>query len=108
GCYNAVAVIANVELQLADNVTVKRKQVKMKRAEYGSFFNAIKSDHHIIFHNGDIYPPHYKNVRAVSWIITDDKPTTKTRMMPLAAAYPIERYLIGAFAKNDVGKWRRE
>jgi hypothetical protein len=28
--------------------------------------------------------------------------------MPLAAAYPIERYFIGAFSKSNFGKWRRQ
>jgi hypothetical protein len=28
--------------------------------------------------------------------------------MPLASAYPLERYFIGAFARSKFGKWRRE
>lgn len=108
GCYNAVAVIVSVELELAVNCAVRRSHVKMKRGEYASFFKTIKDDNNIVFHNADIYPPFYKNIRAVSWTVTDKKPTVKTRLMPLAAAYPIERYFIGAFAKNQFGKWRRE
>jgi FAD/FMN-containing dehydrogenase/uncharacterized membrane protein YhaH (DUF805 family) len=109
GCYNAVAVIATAELQLQDNVAVKRSHTKMKRREYKSFFfENIRGNDEVIFHNGDIYPPAYKNVRAVSWTKTTKKPTVKTRLMPLAAAYPIERYFIGAFSKNAFGKWRRE
>lgn len=108
GCYNSVAVIVNVELDLADNVPVKRTHKKMKREEYRDFFEKLKEDTNVIFHNGDIYPPLYKNIRAVSWAITTEKPTGKSRLMPLAAAYPVERYFIGAFAKNNFGKWRRE
>ena len=108
GCYNAVAVIVVAELGLADNAAVKRSHVKMKRDDYPKYFETLKDDDKIVFHNADIYPPYYKNIRAVSWVTTNKKPTIKMRLMPLAAAYPVERYFIGAFAKNHFGKWRRE
>jgi FAD/FMN-containing dehydrogenase/uncharacterized membrane protein YhaH (DUF805 family) len=109
GCYNAVAVIATVEFDLAENLPVKRIFKKLKRNEYLSFFSKkVSKNKNVIFHNGDIYPPQYKNVRAVSWVLTDKKPTVKTRLMPLAGAYPLERYFINAFSKSDFGKWRRE
>ncbi len=109
GCYNAVAVIANVELELTENVAVKRSHEKMQRNEYKKFFfDNVRENAAIVFHNGDIYPPFYKTVRAVSWSKTSEKPTEKTRLMPLAAAYPIERYFINAFSKSSFGKWRRE
>lgn len=109
GCYNAIGVIANVELELTENVVMIRSHKKMKRNEYKKFFfNNVRESNDVVFHNGDIYPPLYKNVRAVSWSKTNEKPTVKTRLMPLAAAYPIERYFIGAFSKSRFGKWRRE
>lgn len=109
GCYNAIAVIASVTFDLTENVAVKRSFKKMKRQEYRQFFlEQIKDRAGVIFHNGDIYPPAYKNVRAVSWTKTDEQPTVKTRLMPLSAAYPIERYFISAFSKSSFGKWRRE
>jgi FAD/FMN-containing dehydrogenase/uncharacterized membrane protein YhaH (DUF805 family) len=109
GCYNAVAVIATVEFDLAENLPLKRIFKKLKRNEYLSFFSKkVSKNKNVIFHNGDIYPPQYKNVRAVSWVLTDKKPTVKTRLMPLAGAYPLERYFINAFSKSDFGKWRRE
>ena len=109
GCYNAIGVIATVEFDLADNIPVKRIFKNMKREEYKDFFfKRVRGNKEVIFHNGDIYPPHYKKVRAVSWVTTDEKPTVKTRLMPLAGAYPLERYFINAFSKNSFGKWRRE
>jgi hypothetical protein len=93
-------VIANVELDLTENIAVNRSHTKMRRNEYKTFFfNNVRSNKDVVFHNGDIYPPLYKNVRAVSWTKTSEKPTEKTRLMPLSAAYPIERYFIGAFSK---------
>ena len=109
GCYNAVAVIACAEFELEENVKVKRIHKKMKRSSYHDFFfKTIRVNKDVIFHNGDIYPPGYKNVRAVSWVITKEKPTEKTRLMPLSASYPVERYFIAAFSKNNFGKWRKE
>ncbi len=109
GCYNAVGVIATVTFDLADNIAVKRIFKQLNRNEYKDFFfRKVKGNKEVIFHNGDIYPPHYKKVRAVSWVATNEKPTVKTRLMPLAGAYPLERYFINAFSKNNFGKWRRQ
>jgi FAD/FMN-containing dehydrogenase len=109
GCYNAIGIIANVELELTENVRVKRSHSKMPVSAYKEFFTkVVRGNENVVFHNGDIYPPLYRNVRAVSWSRTNENPTEKTRLMPLAAAYPIERYFIGAFSKNRFGKWRRQ
>ena len=109
GCYNAIAVIATVELDLEENIAVKRIDKKLKRTGYQNyFFTNVRGNSDVVFHNGDIYPPSYKNTRAVSWVKTTDKPTVATRLMPLAAAYPMERYFISAFSKSHFGKWRRE
>jgi FAD/FMN-containing dehydrogenase/uncharacterized membrane protein YhaH (DUF805 family) len=109
GCYNAVGVLATVTFDLADNIPVKRIFKQLNRNEYKDFFfKKVKENKEVIFHNGDIYPPHYKKIRAVSWVATDEKPTVKTRLMPLAGAYPLERYFINAFSKSDFGKWRRQ
>jgi len=109
GCYNAIAIIVSAAFDLDENLAVKREQVKMKGNEYRQyFFDRVRENKDVVFHNGDIYPPHYKTVRGVSWVKTDEQPTEKTKLMPLAAAYPIERYFLGAFSKNDFGKWRRE
>lgn len=108
GCYNAVAVIVTVEFDLAENLPVKRIFKTMRTSEYRNFFaENIKENASVIFHNADLYPPSYKNARAVSWIKTKEKPTVTTRLMPLANAYPLERYFIGAFSRSNFGKWRR-
>ncbi len=109
GCYNAVGIIVACELQLTDNFTIKRSHQKMRSSAYKKYFETnIRTNGEVFFHNGDLYPPHFNNIRAVSWTRTKKKPTVKTRLMPLAAAYPIERYFIGAFARSRFGKWRRE
>ena len=109
GCYNAVAVIVAAEFELEENIAVKRSHRRMRREAYRDYFTkAVRDNRDVIFHNADLYPPLFRNVRAVSWTRTSQKPTEKLRLMPLASAYPIERYFIGAFAKSNFGKWRRE
>lgn len=109
GCYNAIAVIAKVKFELVENLPVKRVFKTMKTNQYKKyFFENIRENKEVVFHNADLYPPKYKNARAVSWVKTVDKPTVKTRLMPLSEAYPIERYFISAFSKSNFGKWRRE
>lgn len=109
GCYNAVAVMATVEFELAENIPVERIFKTMKTEEYKDFFfKKVRDNKEVIFHNADLYPPHYHTARAVSWVKTDKKPTVKTRLMPLSGAYPLERYFINAFSKSNFGKWRRE
>lgn len=109
GCYNSVAVIATCEFHLEENIAVRRSHKKMHQREYGEFFNRqVRENKDVVFHNGDLYPPLYKHIRAVSWTKTKSKPTVKTRLMPLASSYPIERYFIGAFSRGRFGKWRRE
>ena len=109
GGYNAIAVIASVEFELAHNLPVKRVFKTMSTSNYlPYFFNEIKNNQQVVFHNADLYPPKFKLARAVSWIETEEKPTVKTKLMPLSEAYPIERYFINAFSKNNFGKWRRQ
>jgi FAD/FMN-containing dehydrogenase/uncharacterized membrane protein YhaH (DUF805 family) len=109
GGYNAIGVIAQAELELADNLPVKRINKKMRLEDYKAyFFEHVRNNPKAVFHNGDIYPPKYKRVRAISWIETEEKPTTKTRLMPLRESYPAERYFLWAFTETPSGKWRRE
>lgn len=109
GGYNGIGIIAEVELELADNLAIKRMDKKMKVEEYKTyFFETIRENDKVVFHNGDIYPPAYKRLRAVSWLETQEKPTVKTRLMPLKESYPLERYFLWAFTETPLGKWRRE
>jgi len=109
GCYNAIGIIVQAELELAENVAVKRTFKKMNAKDYKSFFiSSIRDDKKAVFHNGDMYPPALNNMRATTWVETKEKPTVKTRLMPLKDSYPIERYFIWAFSHSTFGKWRRE
>lgn len=109
GCYNALGIIVRATLELTDNVRLKRVSKTMNLDAYSDYFEKeIQSNSKAVMHNTDIYPPSYKKVRATTWFETKEKPTTKTRLVPLKGAYPIERYFIWDFTENPLGKWRRE
>ncbi|MDB5014434.1 MAG: FAD-binding protein, partial [Daejeonella sp.] len=109
GGYNAIGIIASAELQLAENTAIKRVHQKMPSTSYlDFFFLQIRENKKAVFHNGDIYPPHYKKMRSVTWEETTEKPTVKTRLMPLKDSYPLERYFLWAFTSTPFGNWRRE
>lgn len=109
GCYNAVAVIAAVELELAENELMERTWKLMKRNQYLSFFKKIIRDNEkVILHNGDLYPPDFSRILAVSWEKTRKKATQKARLIPLRSQYPVERFFISSFSKSNFAKWRRQ
>ncbi len=109
GGYNALGIIIQAELALSDNIKIERVSKKMSRAEYYDyFFKEIRDRSSSIFHNGDLYPPQYKRMNAVTWIETNKKINTSQRLMPLKDAYPLERYFLWAFSETPFGKWRRE
>lgn len=109
GGYNAVAVIVEAELSLADNVKVKRLARKMTAAEYiGHFKSKVRHFQEAVFHNADLYPPHYRKVRSVTWARTDEATTEPRRLQQGGESYPVNRYFVWAVTETPLGKWRRE
>lgn len=109
GGYNAVAVIVEAELSLADNVKVKRLARKMSAAEYiGHFKSKVRYFQDAVFHNADLYPPHYRKVRSVTWARTDEATTEPRRLQQGGGSYALNRYFVWAVSETPLGKWRRE
>ncbi len=109
GGYGAIGIIAEVELDLVENVRVERTHKKMKTSDYPAWFD--KNARHketAIFHNADLYPPHYTSGRAVTWSKTDAPTTTKHRLQPLRKLYALEKYFLWAISETPLGKLRRE
>lgn len=108
GGYGALGVITEVELELADNIRIKQERVKLPITEYATWFDRnLRGRRGPLFHNADMYPPHFKSVSAVTWIETD-MPATSPRLLKLRAQYPLETYLIWAISETPLGKFRRE
>lgn len=109
GGYGGIGIIVEAELSLADNIRVERRSDKMMRSQYHNYFKQkISGNHEAIFHNADMYPPHYERLRAVTWWKTDAETTVPHRLMPIFKIYPIHRYFYWAFSETPLGKWRRE
>ena len=108
GCYGALGVIAEVELELAENVPLKRSNKIISILDYHYFFQgSIKHNPKSVFHNGDIYPPHYNKVNAVTWTETSMTKNAQT-LQPIKREYPIYRSVYFIISESRLGKFFRE
>lgn len=109
GGYGAIGIITEVELDLVENVRVERSDCKMESKDYLNWFDKhVRHRDEAIFHNGDLYPPHFTRVRAVSWMKTDKPATTRFRLQALRRIYALEKYFLWAISETPLGKLRRE
>lgn len=108
GGYGGMGVIAEVTLQLADNVKVERHLDKVEAMAYNEYFNKnIKNDSSVIFQNGDLYPPHFDVINSVSWKKTDKELTDTVRITPAGEDYWLEHNVMKIVSRGDFGKWVR-
>ncbi|HVJ39110.1 MAG TPA: FAD-binding protein [Stenotrophomonas sp.] len=109
GGYNALGVIVEAELQLAENVRVQREHACLPVAAYAEHFRTqVRHKRDAVFHNADLYPPDYGQARAVTWRQTDKAATVPHRLQPLRRTFPLHRYFFWAFTETFGGKWRRQ
>ncbi|NDG85888.1 MAG: FAD-binding oxidoreductase, partial [Proteobacteria bacterium] len=91
GGYGGIGVIVEATLQLADNEKVERVQKVVATKDYTAFFKKeIRDDPKVVFHNGDIYPPEFEKVSAVSWVKTDKPLTVEERLIPRNQKYTFQ------------------
>lgn len=108
GGYGAIGIIAEAELELVPNTRIERRNVKLATSGYPAWFDAnVRGRADAVFHNADLYPPHYTRARAVTWYETD-LPATSTRLQPLRRAYLAELYFLWSISETPLGKLRRE
>lgn len=109
GGMGGIGVITDVTLSLADNVNVKRTPVLLTTGEYWDYFKKnVRDDSKVIFHNGDMYPPAFEYVRAVSWVTTDEQSTTPDKLIPRRQDYWKERIAWLVMSEWPKGRWIRE
>lgn len=109
GGYGAIGIIVEAELDLVENTRVERSRVKLPAADYLNWFKQhVRGRDESVFHNADLYPPHYTYASAVTWSKTDKSVTTKSRLQPLRKAYPLEIYFLWAISETPLGKFRRQ
>lgn len=109
GGYGGLGLIAEVELDIVPNTRVMRVSHKMAAADYTEHFNLrVRPNRKAVFHNADLYPPHYSTLMAQTWEETDRPVTQTNRLMTLRTSFPLERYFMWAISETPMGKWRRE
>ena len=88
GGYGALGIITEATLMLSDNCKVERVDKLMPVSSYHQyFFDNIRNDSLVVFHNADFYPNAYQKVRAISYLKTNKEFTVKHRMKPLGGKY---------------------
>lgn len=108
GGYGGLGVIVEVSLDLADNIRVKREHKKMPVSAYHDwFFSEIRGSTTAVFHNGDIYPPAYDTVMAVTYRRTEAPVTVKDRLVP-KQSYWREKIAYWLISEGPFGKRLRE
>jgi hypothetical protein len=109
GGMGGMGVVTEVTLSLADNVHVERSRTVVDTTGYTSFFSEnVRSNEKVIFHNGDMYPPNFEKVSAVSWSQTDKEPTTEDKLIPRAKDYWKERAAWVIMSEWPAGRFIRQ
>lgn len=109
GGYGGLGVIVEATLRLADNSKVERQSTVMPAKDYYNYFvEQVRNDTAAIFHNGDIYPYDYNEIRAVSYVQTDAPVTIEDRLRPLDKNYRLERFAMWTVSEVLGGNWLRQ
>ena len=105
GGYGGLGVIVEATLELTDNVKVKRHAQMVPVAEYKRyFFDHIRGDSQAVFHNGDLYPPDYTMVQAITYSTTSDPLTVPDRLIATGQSYRRERFGFWVVSEWPFGK----
>lgn len=109
GGYGALGAIVEAELVLTRNTRVRREHACMPTRDYARWFReTVRHAPDAVFHNADLYPPHYTQARAVTWRTTTEAATVRDRLQVPRRRYPLQRYFFWAFTETPSGKWRRQ
>jgi FAD/FMN-containing dehydrogenase len=109
GGYGGLGVIVEATLTLAENTHIERSSKKMSISEYKNyFFNNVKNSKTAVFHNADIYPPHYKQLNSITWNITDKSLTIKQKLASQDELSSFQKILLAWVANDRIGKYFRQ
>jgi FAD/FMN-containing dehydrogenase/SAM-dependent methyltransferase len=109
GGYGGLGVIVEAERDLAETCRIERAGALLRASDYLEHFRSkVRHARDAVFHNADVYPPHYADVRSVTRRQTEKPVTVPHRLMPLGSAYRLQRYFIWAVTETPFGKWRKQ
>src|SRR5215510_3044818 len=95
GGYGGLGVIVEAELELVENTRVERISTKLKVKDYVTHFRkTVRDAREVIFHNADLYPPHYTRLRCETWVETGKPLTNRHRLQPNKGSYTLENYFL--------------
>jgi len=109
GGYGGLGVITEVELDLDSNTRIERAVQIIGLDRYPSFFSeSVLPDREIVFHSGNLSPPDFATLRAVTWRTTDKPVTKPERLVPRDLDYSLEKNVMWALTElpgaNRVGE----
>ena len=108
GGYGGIGVIIDATLSLTDNIAVERSSEVIPIQAYKTYFlDHVRNSPTAVFHNGDIYPPAFDTVRAVTWSRTDKPVTIDARLTGHNDSYRLEHGMIWIITEVPFGKWLR-
>jgi FAD/FMN-containing dehydrogenase len=108
GGYGSIGIVTDITLFLAENKNVKQVNKKMDIDEYLRTLDSVTKDEKSVFHNADIYPPHYNRVNSVTWVETSEALTQQKHIQDVKKFYPLEMYALWAVSSTPFGPLRRE
>ena len=105
GGYGGLGVIVQATLELTENLPVAREVRKLAVKEYRDFFfTEVRDSLTAVFHNGDLYPPAYDTVTAITWSATDRPVTVADRLMPVRDPNWADRLALFGVSEMPFGK----
>jgi len=108
GGYGALGIIVQVELSLTKNTRIERITEKMKLERYSDFFfKNVRSNTKAVYHNADLIPPHFKDLRSTTWEITE-KAVNSSKKDTDRELYLLNKYMFWAVTETPLGHLRRK
>jgi FAD/FMN-containing dehydrogenase len=105
GGYGGLGVIVEATLELAENRRLARSVRTLPVAAYRAWFlDEVRDDPRAVFHNGDLYPPEYDTVRAITWSETERPATVPERLVPIGGSHAFDRVAIFGVSELPFGK----
>ncbi len=111
GGYGAIAVITEVELELADNMRIERVVEELPLERYVAHFKEnVQGDKRAVLHNADLLPPMFDRPVCVTWRQTPETTplTEKARLVPRGQSYGLEQNAIWAITELPGGDMLRK
>lgn len=106
GGYGAVAVISEVELDLAENLRIARVVERVALADYVQYVRSrVLANPDAVLHNADLMPPDFDAPLSELWLRAraDQRLTETDRLVPRGRRYAREKNLIWAMTELPGG-----